>query len=201
MSTTEALSISEFKAALIEVTPHLRAFARSLCGNPTQADDLAQDALMKAWNARESYARNTSFKAWTFTILRNGFYSEKRRSWRTAEMTPGMAETALVASDNPEKGLELAALRNALDHLPQDQREAIILVGAGGMAYDEAAAVAGCAVGTIKSRVSRARKALTEMLSSDERIAAMPGKTACSSGETAFNEIMEQVTELSRHNG
>lgn len=201
MTVVQALSIAEFKAALIEVTPHLRAFARSLCGDPSQADDLAQDTLLKAWNARDSYTRNTSFKAWTFTILRNAFYSEKRRSWRSTELAPGMAETALVAPDNPGKGLELAALRNALDHLPQDQREAIILVGAGGMAYDEAAQIVGCAVGTIKSRVSRARKALADLLDDDQPGGAVSAKGSCSSGEDAFNDIMDQVTELSRQSG
>lgn len=201
MSTPQPLSISEFKTALIEVTPHLRAFARSLCGDPVQADDLAQDALLKAWNARESYTRNTSFKAWTFTILRNAFYSEKRRSWRSTELAPEVAETTLVAPDNPGKGLELAALRNALDHLPQDQREAIILVGAGGMAYEEAAEIVGCAVGTIKSRVSRARKALAEILASDKSIRPVNGKSQFTSGEAAFNDIMDQVTDLSRNDG
>ena len=112
-----------------------------------------------------------------------------------------MAETALVAPDNPGKGLELAALRNALDRLPQDQREAIILVGAGGMAYDEAAEIVGCAVGTIKSRVSRARKALAELLDDDHSAGVGPGKGSFTSGEDAFNDIMDQVTELSRQGG
>ncbi|MBY9068007.1 sigma-70 family RNA polymerase sigma factor [Hyphomonas sp. WL0036] len=202
MSTTQALSLAEFKAALIEVTPHLRAFARSLCGDPVQADDLVQDALLKAWNARESYTENTSFKAWTFTILRNAFYSEKRRSWRSTALEPGVAEATLVASDNPDKGLELVALRNALEHLPQDQREAIILVGAGGMAYEEAAEIVGCAVGTIKSRVSRARKALAELLDADASAApSAPQGANVTSGEAAFNDIMDQVNVLSRHNG
>lgn len=201
MSTTQALSLSEFKAALMEVTPHLRAFARSLCGDPTQADDLVQDALLKAWNARESYTENTSFKAWTFTILRNAFYSEKRRSWRSTGLEPGVAEATLIASDNPDKGLELVALRNALEYLPQDQREAIILVGAGGMAYEEAAEIVGCAVGTIKSRVSRARKALAEILDTETGTRSKNSAATVTSGEHAFNDIMDQVNVLSRNSG
>lgn len=201
MTATQALSLADFKAALMEVTPHLRAFARSLCGDPVQADDLVQDALLKAWNARESYTENTSFKAWTFTILRNSFYSEKRRSWRSTGLEPGVAESTLVASDDPDKGLELVALRNALEHLPQDQREAIILIGAGGMAYEEAAEIVGCAVGTIKSRVSRARKALAELLNSDDGVPAGASGSNVTSGEAAFNDIMDQVDVLSRHNG
>lgn len=201
MTGSRALSLSDFKAALIEVTPHLRAFARSLCGDPVQADDLVQDALLKAWNARDSYAENTSFKAWTFTILRNSFYSEKRRSWRSTGLEPGVAEATLVASDDPDKGLELVALRNALEHLPQDQREAIILIGAGGMAYEEAAEIVGCAVGTIKSRVSRARKALAELLNSDDGIPSGASASNVTSGEAAFNDIMDQVDVLSRQDG
>lgn len=201
MTATQALSLSDFKAALMEVTPHLRAFARSLCGDPVQADDLVQDALLKAWNARESYTENTSFKAWTFTILRNSFYSEKRRSWRSTGLEPGVAEATLVASDDPDKGLELVALRNALEHLPQDQREAIILIGAGGMAYDEAAEIVGCAVGTIKSRVSRARKALAELLNADDGGPTGASGSNVTSGEAAFNDIMDQVDVLSRSNG
>lgn len=201
MTATQALSLADFKSALMEVTPHLRAFARSLCGDPVQADDLVQDALLKAWNARESYAENTSFKAWTFTILRNSFYSEKRRSWRSTGLEPGVAEATLVASDDPDKGLELVALRNALEHLPQDQREAIILIGAGGMAYEEAAEIVGCAVGTIKSRVSRARKALAELLNNEDGIPAGVSSSNVTSGEAAFNDIMDQVDVLSRHNG
>lgn len=201
MSAGPALGISEFKAALLEVVPHLRAFARSLAGDATAADDLVQDTLLSAWRARESYTANTSFRAWTFTILRNNFYSEKRRSWRSTELAPEMAEKALVASDDPAKGMELVALRNALDHLPPDQREAIILIGAGGMAYEEAASIVGCAVGTIKSRVSRARKALAEILDSGEAVESLRAGPGASSGAAAFNDILTQVDTLSRQNG
>lgn len=200
MTAQSALSTSDFKQALLESIPHLRAFARSLCNDAVAADDLVQDTMLRAWKARESYTANTSFRAWSFTILRNVFYSEKRRSWRSTELAPEIAERTLVASDNPAKGIELVELRNALDHLPDDQREAIILVGAGGMAYEEAAQIVGCAVGTIKSRVSRARKALAAMLDADMAPTRVPGAPEIHSGEGAFNNIMEQVTALSRGN-
>jgi RNA polymerase sigma-70 factor (ECF subfamily) len=200
MSGQSALPAAEFKKALLESVPHLRAFARSLCNDAVAADDLVQQTMLRAWKARDSYAANTSFRAWSFTILRNVFYSEKRRSWRTTELAPEIAERTLVASDNPGKGMELVQLRNALDHLPDDQREAIILVGAGGMAYEEAAQVVGCAVGTIKSRVSRARKALAAMLDADMAPARVPGAPEIHSAEGAFNNIMDQVTALSREN-
>ena len=153
-----------FKTELVALIPHLRAFARTLTGDPTAADDLAQDAMMKAWDARASYQMGTNMKAWTFMILRNQFYSEKRRSWRQSQLDQEAAERTLVAVDDPEAPVALDELRLSLAALPAEQREALILVGAGGFAYEEAAEICGCAVGTVKSRVSRARKALHAIL-------------------------------------
>ena len=153
-----------FKRELVQLIPHLRAFARTLTGDPTAADDLAQDAMMKAWDARASYQMGTNMKAWTFMILRNQFYSEKRRSWRSSQLDQEAAERTLVAVDDPEAPVALDELRQALNTLPEEQREALILVGAGGFAYEEAAEICQCAVGTVKSRVSRARKALQATL-------------------------------------
>lgn len=153
-----------FKSELVALIPHLRAFARTLAGDPTAADDLAQDAMMKAWDARASYQMGTNMKAWTFMILRNQFYSEKRRSWRQTQLDQEAAERTLVAVDDPEAPVALDELRLGLGMLPAEQREALILVGAGGFAYEEAADICGCAVGTVKSRVSRARRALQGIL-------------------------------------
>ncbi len=153
-----------FKRELVKLIPHLRAFARTLCGDPTAADDLAQDAMIKAWDARASFQMGTNMKAWTFMILRNQFYSEKRRSWRQIQLDQDAAERTLVAVDNPEAPVALDELRLGLAMLPAEQREALILVGAGGFAYEEAAEICGCAVGTVKSRVSRARRALHGIL-------------------------------------
>jgi len=153
-----------FKRDLVKLIPHLRAFARTLCGDAAAADDLAQDTVMKAWDARSSYQMGTNMKAWTFMILRNQFYSEKRRSWRQTQLDQEAAERTLVATDDPSSPLALDELRQALTMLPTEQREALILVGAGGFAYEEAAEICGCAVGTVKSRVSRARRALQAIL-------------------------------------
>jgi RNA polymerase sigma-70 factor (ECF subfamily) len=153
-----------FKRELVALIPHLRAFARTLAGDPAAADDLAQDAMMKAWDARASYQMGTNMKAWTFMILRNQFYSEKRRSWRSTQLDQEAAERTLVAVDDPEAPVALDELRLGLTMLPAEQREALILVGAGGFAYEEAAEICGCAVGTVKSRVSRARRALQGIL-------------------------------------
>ena len=153
-----------FKAELVKLIPQLRAFARSLCGNPTAADDLAQDAMIKAWSARNSFEMGTNMKAWAFMILRNQFYSDKRRGWRQTELDQETAERTLLAIDDPTAPLALDEVRLGLAMLPSEQREALILVGAGGFAYEEAAEICGCAVGTVKSRVSRARRALQGML-------------------------------------
>ena len=153
-----------FKRELVALIPHLRAFARTLTGDQASADDLAQDALMKAWDARASYQMGTNMKAWTFMILRNQFYSEKRRSWRQTQLDQDAAERTLVAVDDPQAPVALDELRLGLGMLPAEQREALILVGAGGFAYEEAAEICGCAVGTVKSRVSRARRALQGIL-------------------------------------
>jgi RNA polymerase sigma-70 factor (ECF subfamily) len=165
---------------LVVLIPHLRAFARTLTGDADPADDLAQDAMMKAWDARASYQMGTNMKAWTFMILRNQFYSEKRRSWRQTQLDQEAAERTLVAVDDPESPVALDELRLALGTLPEEQREALILVGAGGFAYEEAAEICQCAVGTVKSRVSRARKALQATLETGPmRATAAPPATPC----------------------
>jgi RNA polymerase sigma-70 factor (ECF subfamily) len=153
-----------FRRELTGLIPQLRAFARTLCGDPAAADDLAQDTMLKAWSARAAFEMGTNMKAWTFMILRNQFYSEKRRSWRQSQLDQDVAERTLVAVDDPEAPVALDELRQGLAMLPAEQREALILVGAGGFAYEEAAAICDCAVGTVKSRVSRARRALQAIL-------------------------------------
>ena len=160
-----------FRAELTPVIPHMRAFARTLCGNATEADDLVQEALAKAWKSRASYQAGTSLKSWLFTIVRNQFYSDKRRSWRQLSLDPETAERTLIAISNPMGGLELDEVRRALNLLPDDQREALILVGIAGMPYDEVSAICGCAEGTIKSRVSRARQRLADILNGKALVA------------------------------
>jgi RNA polymerase sigma-70 factor (ECF subfamily) len=155
-----------FRGELVALIPHLRAFARSLTGEPTSADDLAQDTMMKAWDARASFEMGTNMKAWTFMILRNQFYSEKRRSWRQSQLDQEAAERTLMAVDDPASPVALNELRLGLAMLPSEQRESLVLVGAGGFSYEEAAAICECAVGTVKSRVSRARRALQAILDS-----------------------------------
>ena len=154
-----------FRRELTALIPKMRAYARSMCGrNASEGDDLAQEALLKAWTGRGSYTPGTNLKAWVFMILRNQFYSDKRRSWRQQQLDQDTAEATLVAIDNPMDAIELDELRRAMTLLPDEQREALILIGAGGFSYEEVADMCGAATGTIKSRVSRARDRLALIL-------------------------------------
>lgn len=153
-----------FRSGLLELIPHLRAFARGLCGRPDLADDLVQDTVMRAWAARDRYEPGTNMKAWTFTILRNHFLNEIRRSSRMTEMPEGEDRPELVAAASQEDAVHVTDLQAALDRLPEDRREALLLVGAGGFSYEEAALVCGVPAGTIKSRVARGRAQLATML-------------------------------------
>ena len=181
-----------FKRDLVALIPQLRAFARSLTGDAVAADDVAQDAMMKAWDARAGYEMGTNMKAWTFMILRNQFYSEKRRSWRQTHLDQEAAERTLVAVDDPASPVALDEVRLALAMLPIEQREALVLVGAGGFAYEEAAEICGCATGTVKSRVSRARRALQEILG-----AGSYDRDGGAAGE-AMGAILADAERLSR---
>jgi RNA polymerase sigma-70 factor (ECF subfamily) len=159
------------KDALLAEIPSLRAFAISLTGSVDRADDLVQDTLMKAWAAFESFTEGTSLRAWLFTIMRNTFFSQHRKRRREVQDVDGEVAARLVSHPAQHGYLDLADFRRALDQLPIDQREALILVGASGFSYEEVAQICGCAVGTIKSRVNRARQRLLHQLaiaSSDE---------------------------------
>ncbi len=149
-----------FRDDLVAIIPSLRAFARGLCGNMALADDLAQDAMTRAWSARASFQPGSNFRAWMYTIVRNQFYTTFRRNARTVSWDPAAAEQLLVVDANQHDRLNVQDVIGALQKLPVEQREALILVGANGMSYEDAAAVMNCAVGTIKSRVARGRVAL-----------------------------------------
>src|ERR1700690_376720 len=158
----------DFKTELLALIPFLRAFARSLTGNQEAADDLAQETLVKAWQSRSSFVPGTNLKAWLFTILRNQFYSDRRRAWRQAPWDQDAAERIPGSSGEQSWAAELSDTARALSCLSDEQREALILVGAGGFSYEDAAAICKCAVGTVKSRVARARKSLLAILDGEE---------------------------------
>jgi RNA polymerase sigma-70 factor (ECF subfamily) len=178
---------------LLSLVPFLRAFARSLTGNPEAADDLAQETLVKAWQSRSSFIPGTNLKAWLFTILRNQFYSDRRRAWRQAPWDQEAAERIPGGGEDQIHSAELSDTVRALRRLSDEQREALILVGAGGFSYEDAAAICKCAVGTVKSRVARARKTLIDILDGDDTLedVARPAE-----GDAA-REIMAQLDKLS----
>src|ERR1700689_375299 len=147
------------------VIPNLRAFAVSLCGNPDRADDLVQETLVKAWGNLDSFVEGTNLPAWLFTILRNFYYSEYRKRRREVADSDGAIATRLATAPAQNGHMDMLDLHAALQQLPNDQREALILIGASGLSYEEAATICGCAIGTMKSRVNRARNRLAELLS------------------------------------
>ena len=155
------------REAMLGVVPSLRAFAMSLCGNVDRADDLVQETLLRAIANINLFEPGTNMSAWLFTILRNLFRSEYRKRRREVEDSDGRYADSLKSHPEQHGRVEFEELRAALDQLPPDQREALILVGASGFSYEEAAAICDCAVGTIKSRVNRARTRLAEQLSID----------------------------------
>jgi RNA polymerase sigma-70 factor (ECF subfamily) len=156
----------EFQAALVEVLPHLRAFSRSLTRRRDQADDLVNDAIVRALSAADQFQPGTNFKAWMFTILRNLYYNEGRKNRGIVSLDDGDTMTPVVLPSQ-QAALEFCDFRRAFWQLSDDHREVLILVGASGLSYEEAAEVCNCAIGTIKSRVSRARNELVRLLAGD----------------------------------
>jgi RNA polymerase sigma-70 factor (ECF subfamily) len=182
--TFEEMS-EEMRTALLEAVPHLRAFARSLSRNRDQADDLVNDTIVRAIAASNQFTPGTNFRAWVFTILRNLFYNQGRRGKTKFSSIDDVAteEPAVVATQ--ESSLEFDDFRRAFFQLPDHHREALILVGASGLNYEAAAEICGCQVGTMKSRVSRARTELRRMLD-DDAITTQRTESKAVTGEDPF---------------
>ncbi len=154
------------QSAMLAAVPDMRAFALSLCHQRDRVDDLVQEALLRALNSIQSF-KGGNMTAWLFTILRNNFLNEYRKSRREVA-DPGQYFVGTMTSQpDQDAHLQLDEFHAALGQLPDDQREAVILVGGAGLSYEEAAKVCHCAVGTVKSRVFRARARLTELMSLD----------------------------------
>jgi RNA polymerase sigma-70 factor, ECF subfamily len=155
---------AEFEAGLASLMPYLRDFARSLSGKRDVGEDLAQAAVIKAWRSRRSFAPGSNLKAWLTTILRNEYFSYRRRAWRQVPWDAELAETICTPPGEQQWTVELSDTAHAMRSLPTAQREALILVGVGGYSHEDAALLANCAVGTVKSRVGRARRSLRLIL-------------------------------------
>jgi RNA polymerase sigma-70 factor, ECF subfamily len=173
LSKLDAAVASAFRANLLAALPGLRAFACSLAVNQAQADDLVQETLLKAWANQHRFQTGSNLMAWLCTILRNQFYTECRKRRREVEDAEGTMAAQLIAPAAQEHGVELQKIWTHLAKLPALQREALLLVAAQGMTYEAAAELVGCQVGTVKSRVSRARAFLASSLEmADSRISA-----------------------------
>ena len=155
---------ADFRADLLAVTPSLRAFALSLVGDRDRADDLVQDTILRALQKQDQFEPDTKLQAWLFTILRNLFYSDYRRRKREVEDVDGLYAAKLSTLPEQPGCAEFETLRSALARLSDEQREAVLLVGAQGYSYEQVAELCGAPLGTIKSRVNRARKRLAELL-------------------------------------
>lgn len=158
---------AEFQAQLLAIIPTLRRFALSLNRDAVATDDLVQDTLLRAWRGRASFQGGTNFQAWAFTILRNQFYTRHRQSRPEMPDEDGARAARLSCLPEQDGHLDLADLRVALARLPAPMREALMLVAVENLSCDEAAAVMNCRVGTVKSRVWRAREQLARLLGYD----------------------------------
>ena len=152
------------RSELVDHLPALRAFALSLTREGAAADDLVQDTIVKAWTHIDKFQPGTNLRAWLFTILRNTFYSARRKTRREVSDSDGIHAARQATRPEHDGRLALNDFRNAFQQLPDEQREALMLVGASGFSYEEAAAMTGVAVGTVKSRANRGRKRLAELL-------------------------------------
>jgi RNA polymerase sigma-70 factor (ECF subfamily) len=158
---------SALREALVKSIPSLRAFAISLCHDRTEADDLVQETLIRAWNNLANFEEGTNLKAWLFTILRNNFYNGLRKLKHQSDYARTMDDSHFIVPPSQEKIMEFGDMMRGLQELPPDQREALILVTVENMSYEEVAAICDCPVGTIKSRVNRARARLELLVSGD----------------------------------
>src|SRR5215218_10187361 len=169
---------SDFRADLLSATRSLRVFAVSLVGDQDRADDLVQETLLRALQKRDRFEPGTKLQAWVLTLMRNLFYSEYRKRKREVEDVDGLFAAKLSVVPEQPGRVEFAELRSALMRLSDEQREAVLLIGAEGLSYEEAAVVCGTKVGTIKSRVNRARTRLAELLGHEHDSDADPDGVA-----------------------
>ena len=176
---------SSWRDEVVAMIPALRAFAWSLCHNGSDADDLVQDTLIKAWTNREKFEPGTNLRAWLFTILRNTYYTNVLRRRREVRDETGEYAATLRTPPTQDWSVAMRALQGALQQLPDEHREALILVGAAGLSYEEAAEICNCALGTIKSRVNRARARLLKIMDAEDATDVMAIETMTAAGGRA----------------
>ncbi|WP_300038427.1 RNA polymerase sigma factor [uncultured Roseobacter sp.] len=162
------MSTPDPRDELVEHLPAMRAFAISLTRNGATADDMVQDTVVKAWTNMDKFQEGTNMRAWLFTILRNTYYSSRRKARREVADVDGVHTEALAEKPAHDGRLQMTDFRDAFAQLSDEQREALLLVGASGFSYEDAAEMCGVAIGTIKSRTNRARQRLAELMHLNE---------------------------------
>ena len=176
---------TDWRDQVVAMIPALRAFAWSVSRNGSDADDLVQDTLIKTWSHRDKFEPGTNLRAWLFTILRNTYYTAVVRRRREVRDEDDQHAKSLTSAPTQEWGLTMRALQTALNQLPVEHREALILVGAAGLSYEEAAEICGCALGTIKSRVNRARNRLLKLMDIDDATEMIGSPAYAAAGRAA----------------
>jgi RNA polymerase sigma-70 factor (ECF subfamily) len=196
---------NELHQDIVNCLPHLRAFAFLLARDRALADDLVQDAVLRALSHADQFEVGTNFRAWITTILRNSYFNEMRRRSRASQLSmEALVNTPSISGGQMER-LHTRDFERAFHRLPPAQREALALVGASGFVYEEAAKVASCAVGTMKSRVSRARAQLQHMLNGKELPESSASAGAAADGETKRRRStpsrQDQMIRVMSHGG
>jgi RNA polymerase sigma factor (sigma-70 family) len=186
-------SDTQFQRDLISLIPFLNKYSRKLCRNRDIAEDMMQETLAKAWRARDRFQLGTNLKAWIFTILRNEFHSYLRHARHEAQWDDELGENIPAPNGKQERTMDLSDTARALGELREDQRDALILVGAGGFTCEEAARLRGTAMGTIKSRVGRAREHLLKYVDGQTPLPRRPAARATE----AMENILAQLSALS----
>ncbi|HEX8232683.1 MAG TPA: sigma-70 family RNA polymerase sigma factor [Caulobacteraceae bacterium] len=176
---------ASWREDVVGMIPALRAFAWSLSKNASDADDLVQDTLIKAWTNKDKFEPGTNLRAWLFTILRNTYYTAVVRRRREVRDEAGKYAAQLSSSATQDWSVAVRSLQSALQQLPDEHREALILVGAAGLSYEEAAEICGCALGTIKSRVNRARARLLKIMDAEDPTDTFGGGDLSETASTA----------------
>ena len=185
----------DFKSELLAAVPSLRAFALSLAGRSGWADDMVQETLLKAWANQSTFEPGSRMQAWLFTILRHEYYSEYRRRHREVPDPGGLAAARAVTQPSQDDHVEVREFRAALAWLVPTHREALVLVGASGYSYEEAASIANCAVGTMKSRVARARGKLARILARGDDQLLVTSVDASTDGASTTDKQANPVPE------
>lgn len=164
-------ALDAFKAQMVAVIPALRGFARGLCRDRVLADDLVQEAMMRAWASRQTFIDGSNFRAWMFMILRNHYYSGAKKRARYTVWDSEAAERILIQDATQESGLHVDDVMRAIHRLPEQQREILLLVAGAGLIYEEAVTVTGANMGTVKSRLNRGRAGVKALLDGEKSTA------------------------------